>query len=155
MKSYSVTNQILGNYGISKTHTGKACILGEGMEFDGTGSRSLTLIDTVRNSICSDICFISCIIDNDGAMFIRIIHPLLEFFFIDDCSGRIVREAEIDKISFLLWKLRSKSMLCITRHINDAVKETTFLVIIPCSSCHNIRINIYRINRVADCNYII
>ena len=109
----------------------------------------------MRNIFFWNICFISCIINNNSSYFISIVNPLLKLVFCYCWTCWVVREAKIYNIRSFLWKLWCKISFCCTWHINYITPSLLFWNIIASSSCHRISINIYRIYRVTYCNLII
>ena len=147
--------QILRYYRIAKTNSRKACIFGEGMQFDRTGSCPFTFINTVWYIVLTDISFICRIINDHTAMLICIINPFLQLRLCDRGTGRIVWKAQINDIRYFLWQLRCKIIFCGTWHIDHIAPCFCLRIILACSSCHNIGIYINRINRVTDSDLVI
>ena len=156
VKLYAITHQFLRNNGKAKTNACKASIFGKASKLDGTGSRTLALINAVRDILLRNICLICCIIDDHAAVFVGVVDPLLKSCLCDSTTGGIVREAEIDQIRYLICRnLRKETILLFAGHVDHTVKVLTLFVIKTSTSGHNVGIYIYRINRVADCNLVI
>ena len=109
----------------------------------------------MRHVLLSDISLIGRIVNDQTAVFIGVIHPALKLFFTDRRACRIIWKAEIDHIRGFLWKFRGKIILCRTGHVDHTVKILCRLIIISCSSRHNVGIYIYGVNRIAHSNLII
>ena len=153
---YAVTYQFLRNYSKTKTNACETCILGKASKLDSTGSRTLTLINAVRNIFPGNICLICCVIDDHAAVFVCVINPLLKSSLCDGTTGRVVREAEINKIRYFICRdLRKETVILFTWHVDHTVKVLTLFVIKTCTSGHNVGIYVYRINRVTNCNLVI
>ena len=88
-------------------------------------------------------------------LFVRIVHPFLQLILCDRCTGRIVREAQIDDIRCLLRKLRSESVFFLTWHVDHIAPKSGCCIICSGSSCHNIGIYIDWIYRIADSDLIV
>ena len=156
VKLYAITHQFLRNNSKSKTNACKASIFGKASKLDGTGSRTLALINAVRDILLGNICLICCIIDDHAAVFVGVVDPLLKSCLCDSTAGRIVREAEIDQIRYFICRyLRKETILLFAGHVDHTVKVLTLFVIKTSTSGHNVGIYIYRINWVANCNLVI
>ena len=107
------------------------------------------------NIIFWNICFISRIIYDNRTYFISIINPFLKLWFCDSWTCRIVRKTKVNDIRCFLWNLRCKVSCFCTWHIDYIAPLLLVSKIISCSSWHCISINIYRIYRVTNCNFII
>ncbi len=126
------------------------------MKLDGTGSCALALVNGMGHIFFRYICFISRVIDNHRAHFVCIIHPLLKLGFCDCGACGIVGEAQVNQIRRLsLRNLRRKIVFRNAGHINYVAPGFSYAVIDACSSRHHIGVHINRINRVADCNFIV
>ena len=128
------------------------------MKLDGTGSCSLALVNRMRHLFFRYIRFIGGVINNHRAHFVCIIHPLLKLGFGDCGACRIVGEAQINQIrrfSFPRRNLRRKIIFRNAGHINYVAPGFPCAVIGTCSSRHHVGVHINRINRVADCNFIV
>ena len=125
------------------------------MEFNGTGSRPLALIDAVRHIFLTDIRLIGRIIDNDTSVLIGIIHPLLQSVLCDGGTCRIIGKTQIDQIRYGSGKLRNKPVLCRTGHIDHIGPFPGCRIKYSRPSCHDIGIHIHRVDRVTYSNTIV
>ena len=155
MKGNIFTDKIFRNNCKTKTYAGKSCILGKASKLNRTGTCALTLIDTVRHIFLCDISLIGGIVDDHSTILVCIVYPFLELVLRDCCTAWVIREAEIDNIRSFHRKFRKKTVIFQTRHIDHSVKVLVLFVVIAGTSCHNICIYIYRINRVADCYFVV
>ena len=149
------TFQFLWNNRIAQTHSGKSGVFRKALQLDRTCFGTLTLINRVRYIVLWNICFICCIVDDHSSIFVCIIYPHLKLVFCDGGAGRIVRQTEINNVWCLLWKFRHKIIFHRARHINDIAPCLCLCIIFACSSCHNIRVHIDRIYRIAHCYAVI
>ena len=103
----------------------------------------------------TDICLICSIVDDHCMLFVCVIYPFLQLILRDRCTGRVVRETQIDDIRCLLWKFWCESIFFLTWHVDHIAPKTGCCIIRSGSSCHNIRIYINRIYRIADSDLIV
>ena len=87
--------------------------------------------------------------------FICIIDPFLQCFLCNCRTSRIIGKAQVDQIRCLIRKLRCKAVFLGTGHVYQSLICAQRFVIYTGSACHDIRIHIDRINRIADRNKII
>ena len=109
----------------------------------------------MRNASLSDICLVSSVIDDHSAVLVCKVYPCLEICLLDRLTGRVVREAEIDQVHVLLREFRKETVVCSTRHVNDLVKTSGLAVVETAATCHNVGIHVYRVYRVAYCDYAV
>ena len=125
------------------------------MQLNGAGSCTLALINGMCHIVLTDISFISGIINDYGANFIGIVHPFLQLILCKRCSGRVIRQTQIDYVRCLLRKLRYEMIFCCTWHVNDIAPCAGLLVVSTGSSSHNVGIHINRIDRITDRNLVV
>ena len=87
-------------------------------------------------------------------MFKCIVNPLFELFLCCYHTCWVVRETKVNYIRNFRRKIRCKVVFCRARHIDDVAPKTVF-VLVAASACHNICVNVYRINRVTDGNLVV
>ena len=155
MQHHVSTFQILGNHGGAKPYACKSGILGETSKLDRAGSCAFALIDGVRHVHFTNVCFIGCVIDDDRARLIGIVHPFLQLRLGNSRSGRVIRETQIDDIRRFFRQLGRESGLFRTRHVDHIAPCLRLLVIDPGTPGHYVRIYIDGIDWVAYGNLII
>ena len=156
MQLYIAAFELFRDNRVCKTQSGKSGCLGKAAKLNGTGFCTFTLINRHRDIFFCDISFVSSIVDDDCTCFIGIIYPYLKLFFCHRLAGRVVREAEINKIRYFICRdLRKETVILFTWHVDHTVKVLTLFVIKTCTSGHNVGIYVYRINRVTNCNLVI
>ena len=155
MKGNALADKVFRDNGESKTDTGKSCILGKASQLDRTGTCTFTLVNAVRHIFLCDVCLVSGVVDDHCTVLVCVVYPLLKFVLCDRCTTRVVREAEIDQVRCLYRKFRQESIGFQTRHVDHSIKIFVFLVVFAGTSCHYVCVYINRINRVADCYFIV
>ena len=125
------------------------------MQLNGAGSGSLTLVNAVRHVILRNIGFISGIVDDHCTVFVGIVHPYLQLVFGDGSSGGVVGAAQVNDIRCFFWKFRYKVVFCGAGHVDHIAPGAFCRIISAGTSCHNISVHVYRINRVAHCNFVV
>jgi len=83
-----------------------------------------------------------------------IVDPLFKFFPRQGHSRRIIWETKVNNIHFLFWKFRNEIVFGSTRKIGYILK-ITIRKILSGPSCHNIAVNINRIYRVGNGNFVV
>ena len=102
-----------------------------------------------------NICFISSIVNDNSANTVCIINPFLQLILGQGCSCRIVWQTQVNDIRVLLWKFRYEIIFCRTWHIDHVAPHLCICIVYTCSSCHNVRININRVNRITDSDTVV
>ena len=80
------------------------------------------------------------------------VNPLLKLILCDNTSCWVIRIAKINQIWCLFWQCRCEIVFLCTRHVNNIAPCLSLWIVNASASCHNITVNIYRVNRVTYSN---
>ena len=123
------------------------------MEFYRTFACSLDLIDGVWNLRISDICFIGCIVEEDGIIAQCKVHPFAKFLFRKHRTCRVVGVAQVDHVYAAVRNLWHEVVFCRAWEIGDirpfAILEDS------CASNHRVGVDINGIDRICHADVVV
>ena len=108
--------------------------------------------DFLRNKIVEKD-YARTVVKNNRIILLCIFNPRFKLFSCCRNTDWVIWETKINYINLFFRKLRHKSVFFLARHIYKIIPFTVCKV--TCSACHSIRINVHRINRIANCNFIV
>ena len=147
------SSDVLGNDGISATHTGESGCLRIATELDGTLACSLYLVYRVRYVVVLDIRLVSGIIEYDSVVVESVLHPFLQFVLRQYGARRIVGVAQIDHVYTMVGYLRHEIVFGCTRHIVDVAPSTVLKH--SGTTAHHVRIDIDRVYRIGHSDGVV
>src|SRR5205823_11315466 len=102
----SEVQQRFWHYRECASRAGEAALFGKAAKFDGAIPHAWDFVDRVGNPRFGDVGLVSRIVENNGSVFQRIIHPLRKLFSTGNCAGGIVRITKIYNIDPLWPQIR-------------------------------------------------
>ena len=154
IEGYSVVFELLRDHAERAACAGKARRLGKTAEFDCALLGPFDLKNAVGHVRIGDKCFICRVIEKDGLILQRIIHPFFQSFLCNTHSGGIVWETQIDHVHRLLRDLRQEAVFLFARHVHN-LAPTFALYIIARTSGHDVGVHIDRVDRVTDSHHVV
>ena len=144
-----VGHQLLGDYGVAATGTGEAGGLTEGTELDGYLSGTFDFVDGAGNIVLGDVCSISAVVEDDSLFLAGVGYPCLKLLPGESGTGRIVGGAEVNHVYMTLRHGGGEAAFGGAGEIGNA-GEVTVGTKLAGTTCHNISIEINRVNRIGD-----
>ena len=148
IEGYSVVFELLRDHAERAACAGKARRLGKTAEFDCALLGPFDLKNAVGHVRIGDKCFICRVIEKDGLILQRIIHPFFQSFLCNTHSGGIVWETQIDHVHRLLRDLRQEAVFLLAGHVHN-LAPTLALYVVARTSGHDVGVHIDRVDWVA------
>ncbi len=140
--------------GIAAADTRETSRLGIGSELDCALAGSANLIDGVRYLRVLNVGLIGGIIEDEGIVLQRVVHPLAQLLLADDRTRGVVGIAEIDDIDgTALGQVGHKTVLCMGGHIAHVGPTTVFVD--AAATYHHVGVDIDGIDGVGHADEVV
>jgi len=98
-----------------------------------------------------DVCLVGGVVDDHRAMPVGVVHPCLQARTVDDGTRGVVGEAQVDDRDVCVGggKVGHEAVLLRAGHVHHVAPQAGFLVVGAGAACHDVRVNVDGVHRVA------